>query len=94
MAQIRAKKELSRFIREVFYNSANRQIDFTPEFTFCLSCGKTASGLNENCIYCGSTEVEGIARLTKYFSKISGWNKGKLAELKNRKVDKNFKVGG
>ncbi len=88
------KKELSKFIREVFYNSANRQIDFSPEFTSCLFCGKTASGLNDQCIYCGSTEVEGIARLTKYFNKISGWNKGKFAELKNRKVNRNFKVDG
>ncbi len=88
------KKELSKFIREVFDNSASRQIDFSPEFTSCVSCGKTASGLNETCVFCGSTEVEGIARLTKYFSKISGWNKGKIAELKNRKVCKNFKVGG
>jgi ribonucleoside-triphosphate reductase len=84
------KEKLSRFIREAFYNSGNRQIDFNPEFTFCLSCEKTAKGLNENCIYCGSTEVEGIARLTKYFSKISSWNKGKLAELKYRRVNDNI----
>jgi ribonucleoside-triphosphate reductase (formate) len=87
------KEELCRFVEDVFYNSSNRQIDFAPEFTSCLSCGKTASGLNENCPCCGSDEVEGIARLTKYFSKISGWNKGKLAELKNRKVNEDFSSG-
>ncbi|OPY86099.1 MAG: Anaerobic ribonucleoside-triphosphate reductase [Smithella sp. PtaU1.Bin162] len=84
------KEELSRFIRDVFYKSANRQVDFSPEFTSCFSCGKTAPGLNENCIYCGSTDVEGIARLTKYYSKVLSWNKGKLAELKNRRINKNF----
>ena len=84
------KVVLSKFIYDVFYNSTNRQISFAPEFTSCVSCGKTASGLNENCIYCGSANVEGIARLTKYFSKISTWNKGKLAELKNRKVNKEY----
>ena len=84
------KEKLSRFIRKVFYDSGNRQIDFNPEFTFCSSCEKTAKGLNEKCIYCGSAEVEGIARLTKYFSKISSWNKGKLAELKYRKINDNF----
>ena len=84
------KEELCRFIKDVFYNSANRQIDFAPEFTSCLACGKTGPGLNERCIYCGAVQVEGIARLTKYFSKISGWNKGKLAELKNRKVNNHF----
>ena len=70
-----------------FYVAVSR---FTPEFTSCLACGKTALGLNENCVYCGSTDVEGIARLTKYFSKISSWNKGKLAELKNRKVNEKY----
>lgn len=84
------KEALSKFIHDVFYNSANRQIDFTPEFTSCLACGKTAPGLNENCVYCGSTDVEGLARLTKYFSKISSWNKGKLAELRNRKVNEKY----
>jgi ribonucleoside-triphosphate reductase (formate) len=84
------KEELRLFLVDVFNKSANRQIDFTPEFTSCAACGKTAPGLNENCIYCGSAEVEGIARLTKYFSRISSWNKGKLAELKNRKVNKDF----
>jgi len=83
-------EKLSKFIRDVFYDSVNRQIDFNPEFTFCSSCEKTARGLNEKCIYCGSADVEGIARLTKYFSKTSSWNKGKLAELKYRKVNDNF----
>lgn len=85
-----AKEELFLFIKNVFYHSANRQIDFMPEFTFCLSCGRTAPGLKEKCIWCESTEVEGLAQLTKYFSKISSWNKGKLAELKDRKVNRNF----
>ena len=86
------KEDLCRFVQDVFYKSANRQIDFSPEFTSCISCGKTASGLNEKCIYCGSTDVEGIARLTKYYSKVLSWNKGKLAELRNRKVNNNFKL--
>jgi ribonucleoside-triphosphate reductase len=81
------KEAIFRFVKDVFYESVNKQIDFTPEFTSCASCGKTAPGLNESCIYCGSADVEGIARLTKYYSKISGWNKGKLAELKNRKTN-------
>ena len=84
------KVVLSKFIYDVFSNSANRQISFAPEFTSCVSCGNTAPGLTVNCIYCGSANVEGIARLTKYFSKISSWNKSKLAELKNRKVNDKY----
>ncbi|MBN1474056.1 MAG: anaerobic ribonucleoside-triphosphate reductase [Syntrophaceae bacterium] len=82
------KKELAGFIKDAFDKSASRQLDFSPEFTSCLSCGKTAAGLNQVCVHCGSNEVEGIARLTKYFSKISGWNKSKLAELKSRRISK------
>jgi ribonucleoside-triphosphate reductase (formate) len=52
------KDDLSRFVKDVLYNSANRQIDFAPEFTSCLVCGKTVPGLSESCIYCGSNEVE------------------------------------
>ncbi len=81
---------LCRFMRDVFEKSANRQIDFTPEFTECLACGKSARGLQDCCMACGSSDVEGIARLTKYYSKISGWNKGKLAELKSRKFNADF----
>jgi ribonucleoside-triphosphate reductase len=77
--------ELARFVRQVFEFSQNRQIDFTPEFTSCLACGETSRGLHENCVFCASPDVERLARLTRYYSKISGWNKGKLAELKNRK---------
>jgi ribonucleoside-triphosphate reductase len=84
------REKLSRFIRDVYDDSVNRQIDFNPEFTFCAACQKTARGLHETCSYCGSADVEGIARLTKYFSKVSSWNKGKLAELKNRKINDGF----
>jgi anaerobic ribonucleoside-triphosphate reductase len=84
------KDDLCRLLNNIFYKSANRQVDLTPEFTSCNFCGKIALGLNEECSCCGSTDVEGIARLTKYFSKVSSWNKGKLAELKDRKVSKDF----
>jgi ribonucleoside-triphosphate reductase len=84
------REKLSHFIRAVYDDSVNRQIDFNPEFTFCSACQKTARGLHETCSYCGSADVEGIARLTKYFSKVSSWNKGKLAELKNRKINDGF----
>lgn len=84
------KEKLRRFIIDVFNESANRRIDFMPEFTSCAVCGKTAPGLTDNCIYCGSAEVEGIARLTRYYSRISNWNKGKLAELKNRKINTGY----
>ncbi len=87
------KKYLAAFIKEAFEKSRNRQLDFSPEFTYCFACGRTAAGLHQSCVHCASSEVEGIARLTKYYSKISGWNKGKLAELKSRRINDNFTGG-
>ncbi len=39
----------------------------------------------QKCPCCGSHNVELVTRVTGYFSKVGGWNKGKLAELKDRR---------
>jgi ribonucleoside-triphosphate reductase len=77
-------ENLAAFVVKTFQNTQNSQIAFSPEFTSCLSCGKTARGLTDTCTYCHSPNVEGITRVTGFFSKTSGWNKGKLGELKER----------
>ena len=76
--------KIMEFVVNTFYNTKNSQIVFSPEFTTCKGCGHTSAGLKNACPWCGSQEVEGIARITQYFSKVSGWNKGKLAELRDR----------
>jgi len=45
-----------------------------------------------NCPSCGSENVYAITRVTGYFSKTSMWNKGKIAELRDRdrKTNKNY----
>lgn len=75
---------LASFVEKVFRHTNNDQIAFSPEFTTCLACGRTVRGLREACAHCGSDEVEGITRITGYFTKISSWNKGKLGELHER----------
>jgi anaerobic ribonucleoside-triphosphate reductase len=77
-------ENLAAFVVKTFQNTQNSQIAFSPEFTSCLSCGKTSRGLSDTCPYCNSPNVEGITRVTGFFSKTSGWNKGKLGELKER----------
>jgi ribonucleoside-triphosphate reductase len=74
----------ANFVIKTFKNTENAQIAFSPEFTTCNACGKTSRGLKEACPYCQSPEVQGITRITGYFSKVSGWNKGKIAELRER----------
>jgi anaerobic ribonucleoside-triphosphate reductase len=75
---------VASFVTKVFQATANDQIAFSPEFTSCDDCGRTSRGLHASCPTCGSAEVEGITRITGYFTKVSAWNKGKLGELKDR----------
>jgi ribonucleoside-triphosphate reductase (formate) len=79
-----AKESLANFVLKVFRHTSNDQIAFSPEFTNCSDCGKTARGLRDTCSYCGSAKVEGITRITGYFTKVSSWNKGKIGELHDR----------
>ncbi|MDZ4165837.1 MAG: anaerobic ribonucleoside-triphosphate reductase [Smithellaceae bacterium] len=75
---------IASFIKQVFTETAARRLVFSPEFTTCLSCSATTRGLQSQCPVCLSRSVDGIARITQYFSRTSGWNRGKLAELKDR----------
>jgi ribonucleoside-triphosphate reductase len=75
---------IANFVIKTFKHTQNAQIAFSPEFTSCNECGKIVRGLRDKCVACGSENIEGITRITGYFSRISGWNKGKIAELKDR----------
>ncbi len=77
-------ESIANFVIKTFRETDNSQIAFSPEFTSCNDCGKTSRGLNEKCSYCESDNIEGITRITGYFSRIPGWNKGKIGELKAR----------
>jgi ribonucleoside-triphosphate reductase len=79
-----SKESLANFVIKTFKYTKNDQICFSPEFTTCLRCGRTGRGLSDHCPYCGSEEVEGITRITGYFTKVSSWNKGKIGELRDR----------
>lgn len=77
-------QSIASFVRSTFQHTRNAQIAFSPEFTTCNTCLKVSRGLVDQCPQCGSREVDGITRVTGYFSKISGWNSGKKAELGDR----------
>ena len=80
-----AKDDLAKFVVEIFRKTENVQIVFSPEFITCKTCGTTFTDFRTKCECCASEELDGIARITQYFSRVSGWNKGKLAELRDRK---------
>ena len=75
---------IANFVVKTFRSTQNGQIAFSPEFTACSDCGKTARGLHPKCPNCASDKIEGITRITGYFSRIPGWNKGKTGELHDR----------
>lgn len=75
---------IASFVKNTFYHTTNAQIAFSPEFTSCNSCGRTTRGLKDSCPLCGSMNVDGITRVTGFFSKVNSWNKGKKAELADR----------
>ena len=79
-----SRESVANFVVKTFRMTQNDQIAFSPELTTCVSCGRTARGLHEVCLHCGSTMVEQITRITGYFTKLSSWNKGKRGELKDR----------
>jgi anaerobic ribonucleoside-triphosphate reductase len=79
-----SKLSLANFVMKTFHQTQNDQIAFSPEFTTCNGCHRTQRGLRSACGYCGSEDVDGITRITGYFTKVSSWNKGKLGELRNR----------
>jgi anaerobic ribonucleoside-triphosphate reductase len=85
-----SKSSLANFVIKTFQWTQNDQIAFSPEFTTCNSCHRTTRGLRSTCAYCGSGDVDGITRITGYFTKTSSWNKGKLGELKNRYRNQGF----
>jgi len=85
-----SKSSLANFVIKTFQLTQNDQIAFSPEFTTCNRCHRTSRGLHSSCTYCGAEDVDGITRITGYFTKLSSWNKGKLGELRDRYRNQTF----
>ncbi|MBP5475614.1 MAG: hypothetical protein J6X83_05120, partial [Methanomicrobium sp.] len=75
---------IADLVEKIFKLTQSAQITLSPEFTYCQVCHGQVRGLVGKCPYCGSTNVEGETRVVGYFSRISGWNKSKIAELQAR----------
>jgi ribonucleoside-triphosphate reductase len=75
---------LEDLVVQAFRETQNNQIVFSPEFTCCARCDATMRGILKTCVHCGSEEVDGLARIAQYYSRVSDWNRGKRAELRDR----------
>ncbi len=58
---------------------------YTKDMTFCRDCSRLSGGINRNCPFCNSKNVEWYSRVTGYYQRVSGWNDGKKQELLDRK---------
>jgi ribonucleoside-triphosphate reductase (formate) len=81
---------LANFVVQAFRETKSNQIIFSPEFTSCASCGATCRGLHERCPKCGDAKVDGLARITRYVSRVTDWNRGKRAELRDRNRNEGY----
>ena len=71
-------------VEKTFRKTRAAQLTISPEFTICNACKKMVGKLVETCPSCESTDVYGVTRIVGYFSRVSNWNKSKLAELRDR----------
>ncbi len=75
---------LAELVVKVYRQSSCRVVTFSPEFTICSVCRSIRRGLWQKCDTCKADAVDSIARITQYFSRTSGWNRGKIGELRAR----------
>lgn len=75
---------LASLYKNVFYNTNAVQTADSPDMTVCCDCHTMHRGFHETCPGCSSKNIYCETRVTGYFSQITGWTKGKLAELKDR----------
>jgi ribonucleoside-triphosphate reductase len=78
-------KSIFNLVEKTFRLTKTTQLTISPEFTICLDCQNVSLGLGGVCPKCGSVKVDHITRIVGYFSRTSGWNKSKIAELEDRR---------
>lgn len=66
------------YFRHAQYDSEHEKVKVTPDALSRV----TAAQLEK--ILVGGRNVDQITRVTGYFSRVSGWNKGKIGELAER----------
>lgn len=66
------------YFRHSQFDSEHEKVKVTPEALSRV----TAQQLEK--VLVGGRNVEQITRVTGYFSRVSGWNKGKIGELAER----------
>jgi len=68
-------------------NTLTGYFAYTKDMTICKKCRQVQYGLLDKCPDCGAegTSLEHWSRITGYYQEVSGWNAGKIAELRDRR---------
>lgn len=70
--------------KKIYDNSNLGFWTYTSAYSICTMESKLYHGIHETCPECGGN-VEVYDRITGYMQRVSGWNKGKQAEFKDRR---------
>ena len=78
---------LWRFTRRIAEKTLTVYFAFTKDHSVCRRCQSTHPGLLEVCPRCGADKsyIEWWSRITGYYQEVSGWNRGKIQELIERR---------
>lgn len=79
-----SKEGVYELTKKLATKTAIQYFAYTKDMSVCSSCNFVAGGLVDQCPNCGSENMEWWSRITGYYQNISGWNKGKIAELRDR----------
>jgi len=74
-----------KLTKQLATKTAIQYMAFTKDLTICNNCGFTVGTITDTCPNCQSKDIQNWSRITGYYQNISGWNKGKLQELKDRR---------
>jgi anaerobic ribonucleoside-triphosphate reductase len=86
-----AAEPFAALISRGFFQTHSAGILPAPEFTLCLDCGGCLRGLHRQCPHCHSSRLDGLAIGTHAFGRLSTWNRGLLAEWRDRyRVDEDL----
>ncbi len=76
---------ITKMIKKIANKTLCSYWAFTKDMSVCMDCNKVSGGLKNKCPSCRSKKIEWYSRVTGYLTRIKAWNKGKKAELKDRK---------
>ncbi|UCG95938.1 MAG: anaerobic ribonucleoside-triphosphate reductase [archaeon] len=71
--------------KKIAVKTAIQYMAYTKDLTICESCNFIRGGIHQKCSKCKSSHVQNWSRITGYYQNVKGWDRGKIAELHDRR---------